>query len=154
MLDFLKKQKEVLLYVLFGVLTTVVSWVTYALFVNLGLGVTVSNILSWVLAVVFAFVTNKLWVFTSPSWRFSVLLREAGTFLSARLATGVLEILCVPLLIATGFDVWMLNLAHGMGLQFAVLETEGIFSKMLVTVVVIILNYFFSKFLVFVKKEK
>lgn len=150
----MKKQKEVLLYVLFGVLTTVVSWVTYALFVNLGLGVNVSNILSWILAVAFAFVTNKLWVFSSKEWKLSVLLREAGTFLSARLATGVLEILCVPLLIATGFDTWMLNLAHGMGLQFAVLETEGIFSKMLVTVVVIILNYFFSKFLVFRKKEK
>lgn len=154
MSDFLKKQKEVLLYVLFGILTTVVSWVTYALFVHLGFGVTISNILSWVLAVAFAFVTNKLWVFSSPNWRFSVLLREAGTFLSARIITGILEIVCVPLLIATGFDNWMLNLVHGMGIQFAALETEGIFSKMLVTVVVIILNYFFSKFLVFVKKEK
>ena len=150
----MKKQKEVLLYILFGILTTVVSWVTYALFVNLHLGVNVSNILSWILAVAFAFVTNKLWVFASKEWKFPVLLREAGAFLSARLATGVLEILCVPLLISTGFDTWMLTLCHNIGLQLSVLETEGIFSKVLVTVVVIILNYFFSKFLVFRKKEK
>ena len=150
----MKKQKEVLLYILFGVLTTVVSWISYTLFVNLGWGVNVSNILSWILAVAFAFVTNKLWVFDSKTWKFSVLLREAGAFLSARLATGVLEILCVPLLLSTGFDTWMLNLAHSMGLHLSVLETEGIFSKVLVTVVVIILNYFFSKFLVFRNKEK
>ena len=150
----MNKTKEVLLYVLFGVLTTVVSWVTYALFVNMGLGVNLSNILSWILAVAFAFVTNKLWVFSSKTWKLSVLLREAGAFLSARLATGVLEIFCVPLLISTGFDTWMLNLSHNMGLQLSVLETEGIFSKVVVTVIVIILNYFFSKFFVFKKKEK
>lgn len=150
----MKKQKEVLLYVLFGVLTTVVSWVTYALFVNLGLGVNVSNILSWILAVAFAFVTNKLWVFSSKEWKLSVLLREAGTFLSARLATGALEFIFVPLLEILGFDNWMQTFCYNIGLHLSVLETEGIFSKMLVTVVVIILNYFFSKFLVFRKNKK
>ena len=150
----MRKWKEVFLYVLFGVLTTVVSWISYTLFINLGWNLNLANILSWILAVAFAFFTNKLWVFDSKTWKLSVLLREAGTFLSARLATGVLEFIFVPLLESFGFDNWMLTLCHNIGLQLSVLETEGIFSKIFVTVIVIILNYFFSKFFVFKKKEK
>lgn len=150
----MKKTKEVLLYVLFGGLTFVISQVSFILFIILNLGIPLSKIFSWVLAVSFAFVTNKQWVFRSPSWRFSVLLREAGIFFPARVITGIPEIIFVPLLSSIGFDTWMLQRFNDIGLHWAVLNKEGFFSNLLVTIVVIILNYFFSKFLVFRKKEK
>ena len=62
------KYKELILYLVFGGLTTLVSWGSYALLELSGLSVTVANALSWVCAVAFAFVTNKLFVFESKSW--------------------------------------------------------------------------------------
>lgn len=154
MMDFLKKYKEVYMYLIFGVLTTVISWGTYAILVNWGWHMIVANLLSWLFAIIVAFITNKLWVFCSPSWQFSVLLREIVTFLSSRIFTGVVEIVLVPVVVALGFDSLMLDLVHTIGLQGAFFETEGIFSKALITVVVVILNYFFSKFMVFVRKKE
>lgn len=153
MAAFWKKYKEVFMYLLFGVLTTVISWGTYVVLVNFGWNMVLANIMSWVFAVVFAFVTNKLWVFCSPDWQPQTLTREMLKFFSSRLFTGLVEIICVPLMEMIGFDRLMLHLIHGLGIQNTFFETEGIFSKALITVVVIILNYFFSKFMVFVRKK-
>ena len=65
--SLLLKNKEVIMYLIFGVLTTVVNWIVYSLTVN-SLSMTVSNILAWFAAVIFAFFTNKLFVFESLSW--------------------------------------------------------------------------------------
>ena len=66
--EIFNKYKEIIMYLIFGVCSTVVSWGSYALFVKLaGLSVEPGNILSWVCAVLFAFVTNKFWVFESKS---------------------------------------------------------------------------------------
>ena len=63
-----KKYKEVLLYLFFGVLTTVVSIGSYAFFnVTLGINELIANVISWVLAVLFAFFTNRIWVFAAPT---------------------------------------------------------------------------------------
>ena len=63
-----KKYKEVLLYLFFGVLTTVVSIGSYAFFnVALGINELIANVISWVLAVLFAFFTNRIWVFAAPT---------------------------------------------------------------------------------------
>ena len=68
LLELYKKYKEIINYLIFGVLTTVVSIGTYALFTKLfSINYLVSNILSWILAVLFAFITNKLFVFESKS---------------------------------------------------------------------------------------
>ncbi|MBQ7089689.1 MAG: GtrA family protein, partial [Clostridia bacterium] len=94
----LKRYREVIAYLFWGGMTTLVSWGSYAAFALLLGGLpaaaasAVANVLSWVCAVVFAFVTNKLWVFQSKSWAAAVWLKEFGSFLSARVATGVLEI--------------------------------------------------------------
>ncbi len=137
------RYRRVICYLFWGVMTTVVSWVSYSVFsyllamvCPLTLTVTVSNCLSWVLAVVFAFVTNKRWVFHSNSWAGHVVWPEFGKFVSSRLVTGVLEMVGVPVLVACG-------------LRQTLFGIEGMVSKVAVSVVVILLNYIFSKRFVF-----
>lgn len=148
----IKKHKEIISYIFFGALTTAVSFVSYSIFVLLfnavglqnivflgaSLAVSIANLISWVCAVLFAFVTNKLWVFNSKSFEKDVVLPEFLKFLSSRIATGVLEIIAVPLLVS-------------LGLGFALFGIEGLLAKLIATVVVIILNYILSKLLIFKK---
>ena len=65
MINLFKKHKEIILYLIFGVATTAVSFIVYSLLVTAGLDMTVSNGIAWLAAVTFAFVTNKLFVFES-----------------------------------------------------------------------------------------
>lgn len=154
MKSFFKNHKEILLYLVFGVLTTLVSWGSYIVFVNtFGLSVLVANTLSWVCGVVFAFVTNKIWVFESKSWKPALLLKEGVGFVSSRLITGVLEIFGVPLLANTGFDNLFYSVVEKLGISMKVFFTDGIYSKCVFAVVVIVLNYVFSKLIVFKNKK-
>lgn len=137
--------QEAVDYLFWGGMTTVVSWGTYSLFVlllqgGMGESATVfwSNIGSWVCAVAFAFVTNKLWVFQSKSWAGSVVVGELTKFLSSRVATGVFEMVAVPALVA-------------IGLNQTIFGIDGMVSKVLVSVAVVILNYILSKLFVFKK---
>ena len=92
--NLLKKYKSFLMYGIFGVLTTIVNLVVYNLcYYKAGINNTVSNVIAWILAVAFAYITNKLWVFESKSWKMSVLRREVTAFVSCRLATGIMDIL-------------------------------------------------------------
>ena len=142
------KHKEIIMYLIFGVLTTVVSWGSYAIFekvfkeaiVDVNVLVAVSNVLSWVTAVLFAYITNKLFVFESKSFKPTVLFKEIGLFVGSRLLSGAVEWVGVPLL------VWL-------GLNQTIFGIEGMLSKVLVSVIVVILNYILSKLIVF-KKEK
>lgn len=135
------RYREVISYLFFGGLTTVLNLLAYALFVGmLGLGVTVGNILSWLCAVLFAFVTNKIWVFESKSWKGTDWLREAAAFFTGRIATGLLELFGLP------FLIWL-------GLDQPLFGVEGFAAKVIVTIVVIILNYIISKLIVFRKKK-
>ncbi len=142
------KYKEVIMYLVFGVLTTLVSWGSYALF-EIGLDTfiknaillsAIANVLSWIAAVAFAFVTNKLWVFESKSWKAGLVVKELGAFVGSRLLTGVLEWVGVPGLMLIGLDQ-------------SILGIEGMLAKVLISVIVVILNYVLSKLLVFRKKK-
>lgn len=132
--------QEAIDYLFWGGMTTVVSWGSYSLFVLLlqGLDSVVfwANVLSWVCAVLFAFITNKLWVFQSKSWAADILFPELTKFLSSRVATGVFEMIAVPALVAVGLNQTILGI-------------DGMVSKILVSVVVVILNYILSKLFVF-----
>lgn len=140
-IKYFLKYKEAILYLFFGGCSTLVSWGSYALFVGLlGLGVNAGNALSWVCAVCFAFVTNKLFVFESRAMDARTLLREAGSFVSARVFTGVLTVLGVPLLMKLGLDQSLLGV-------------EGMLAKILMSVIEVLLNYVFSKLFIF-KKSK
>lgn len=130
----IKKYRSLLSYAVFGVLTTLVNILTYNLcYYQFGLNNTFSNVIAWVLAVAFAYFTNKIWVFESKSWKWSVLKREISAFVSCRLATGILDIVimyvCVDLL-----------------------HWHAMLMKILSNILVIILNYVFSKLVIFKKK--
>lgn len=134
--------REIFLYIVFGVLTTAVNFGVYTVLVHfVGLSITVSNAVAWVAGVLFAFVTNKLFVFESRSFRLGTLVREFLSFVAARAATGVLEIFGVPALVKLGLDQ-------------TILGVKGAVSKAVVSVAVIILNYVFSKLLIFRKKKQ
>ena len=133
------KYKEILLYLVFGGLTTCVSWGSYALFVLVGLPVTPANALSWICAVLFAFVTNKLFVFESRSWALASTLREAGEFFGARILTGLLTLVGVPFLIRIGLDQ-------------PIFGVEGMLAKVTMSVIEVLLNYVASKLVIFRKK--
>ena len=141
-----KKYKEIVDYLFFGVLTTLVSWGTFAVFSLLFGAViedaviisSIANALSIVCAVAFAYVTNKLWVFGSKSWSRAVVLPELAKFLSARLITAIIEMAGVPLLVFVGLDETVFGI-------------DGMIAKAIVSVAVIILNYVFSKLFVFKK---
>ncbi len=156
------KYKEIIMYIIFGVLTTLVNWVVYwvlmkafgsavgneeILFTVFGKEITVNylfifiaNFVAWVAGVIFAFVTNKIWVFESKSWRFGLVMKELWLFVLARLITGVLEWFGVPLLVA-------------IGLNQPLFGADGFVAKLVVSVIVVILNYVFSKLIIFRKKD-
>ena len=127
---FYKKHKEILLYLLFGGLTTLVSIATFALFFALGINELIANALSWILAVLFAYVTNRTWVFSSEADTKSTVIREMASFFGGRLVTLLVEeaILAV-------FITW--------------LGFPAMWVKVAAQIVVIVLNYVVSKFFVF-----
>ena len=133
-LGLMKKHKSFIAYGVFGVFTTIVNIVTYNIcYNNLGISNTISNIAAWILAVTFAYLTNKVWVFDSKSWKWEVLRREVPAFISCRLATGILDIVIMFICV----DI--------MGLH-------ALLMKVISNVLVIILNYVFSKLVIFKKK--
>ncbi len=138
---FLIKYKEALSYLVFGGLTTVVNWSSYGFCVKyLKLNFNIANAVSWVLAVVFAFVTNKIWVFESKKWDKNSLVKEFLPFVASRTATGVFEVAALPL-------------AVKLGINQSFLGVENFPAKMLVSVIVVIANYILSKFIVFNKRQ-
>ena len=91
--NLFNKYKEIISYLFFGVMTTLVNFVSFWAF-NKILGESlylISNVIAWVISVVFAYVTNKLWVFESKSWKFRVLLKEVPEFFAARVFSLCVE---------------------------------------------------------------
>lgn len=139
---FFIKYREIISYLFWGGATTCVSWGTYTVFAAvLNTSVIVANILSWVFAVIFAYITNKIWVFQSKSWKRDVIIQELGLFLSTRFATGLFEIIAVPFLVNVGMDQ-------------TIFGVKGAVSKVVVSVLVVILNYIFSKLVIFKKNKQ
>ena len=138
LIDLYRKHKEIVNYLIVGVLTTVVSLVVYY-----GLTLTVldpekavqlqaANVISWIAAVVFAYFTNRRFVFESRSQN---MLKEAAAFFAARLSTLVLDMVLMFLLVT-------------------LLKCNDKIAKLVVQAAVIVANYVLSKFLVFKKKKK
>jgi len=134
--DMVKKHREALLYIICGGFTTLLTWLTYAIFVWLGIEINISNILSWTCGIFFAFAVNKWIVFNKRSLERTVVVREFTTFLGSRILTGVIAMVLFPILVAFGLG----------GVFF---ETEGFLAKIAVTVIEIALNWIFSKYYVF-----
>ena len=126
------KYRETVIYLVFGVLTTVVNYAVYIPLYNfVHLPASVCNGVAWVAAVTFAYVTNKLFVFESKSWNSGV-LGELLRFVGSRVTSGVIE--TVSLLVTVDILGW-----------------NGNIMKLFLAVIVIVLNYILSKFFVFKK---
>lgn len=129
----LTKYNDVIIYLVFGVLTTLVNYVIYLPCYNLlGFSASISNVIAWAVAVGFAFVTNKPFVFKSNDWSAKVVVPELIKFLGTRIGSGVLE--TIILFVAVDLLQW-----------------DGNFWKILTSVLVVIINYVGSKLLVFKK---
>ncbi len=139
------KYREQISYIFFGGLTTLINIAVYGVCTQaLSLSTGWSNALAWVLSVAFAYVTNRKWVFESRAERFGDILREAASFVSCRLGTGVLD----QIIMVVGVDV--------IGQAIIPSEFAGIWSmglKIASNVLVIILNYILSKLVIFRKEN-
>ena len=94
----MEEHDEAVRYVIFGVLTVIVSWVSYASFVLVGIDLAVSNILSWFTAVIFAFFVNKIYVFRHTGSSSLKLGEELLSFFAGRMLTGIIAALMFPAL--------------------------------------------------------
>lgn len=130
------KYKEILLYLIFGGLTTVVSLVTFWLAGHpLGLNTLIANVISWICAVTFAYFTNAKWVFEAQPESRGEWLRQFVSFYAGRLATlGVEELLLFVFV--------------------TLLHCNDMLIKVIGQVVVVVLNYVISKLLIFRKKKE
>lgn len=133
-ISLLKKYEEVISYLFFGGLTTLVNYIVYLPCYNiLQWSGTLSNAVAWVVAVAFAFVTNKPFVFKSHDWSAKTLFPELTKFVSCRIGSGLLETAIIFVLVDC-------------------LNWNGNIIKLLTSVLVVILNYVASKLLVFRNK--
>ncbi|WP_235808681.1 GtrA family protein [Lacticaseibacillus camelliae] len=128
-----KKLWDIFTYVFFGGLTTLVNIVTFVVATHAGMSWWIANFVAWVLSVLFAFVTNKLWVFNSHTGTIKALLWEFSKFIFARV---------LSLGIDYGFMFLFITIL-GMG--------EGL-SKLLTQFAIVVANYAFSKFVIFKNK--
>lgn len=131
--NLVQKHWDILSYLFFGGLTTVVNYLVYLPCYNLlNLSAAASNAIAWAVAVAFAYLTNKPFVFRSHDWSLKTVIPELTKFVTCRIGSGLLEtgilFLCVDLLAWNG-NVW----------------------KLITSVLVVILNYIASKLLVFKK---
>ncbi len=89
----LDNNKQTILYLFFGVCTTATNFVTYFLCTEMGISVTVSTVIAWFVSVIFAYVTNRIYVFESQHKDRKEVIKELVTFFSCRVATGVIDVI-------------------------------------------------------------
>lgn len=139
--------KEMFYYIVFGVLTTLVSLVTFWIFDKI-LGsklALISNVLSWIFAVAFAFITNKFIVFNSKKTDSSTLTKEILSFTGARLLSlGVEEL---------GIFIAQFVFHADKKVYFKFVGGMMI-AKVILQVIVVIINYIFSKLYIFKDKNE
>ena len=132
--SLIKKYEEVLSYLFFGGLTTLVNYIVYLPCYNLlHLSGALSNAIAWVAAVAFAYITNKPFVFKSHDWSAKTVIPELTKFVGCRVGSGLAE----TAIIFIAVDLLAMN---------------GNIIKLLTSVLVVVLNYVASKLVVFRKK--
>lgn len=145
----INKHRELITYVIAGGLTTLVNLATFKIF-NIILGDSkylISNIIAWVVGVIFAYVINKLWVFESKSWKINIISKEIPEFVGARLFSLIVEEGGLWILVdMLKFDKYSFDL-------FGFTIDGKLISKIVLAVIVVILNYLFSKLVVFKNKK-
>jgi len=132
--DLYFKNKEILNYLIFGGLTTLVNFIVYFISKWIGIEEWISNSIAWIVAVIFAYITNKIFVFESKTTEKKEIFKEITSFFACRVFSGILDIGLFWLLVEK-------------------LKFNDVIIKIILQIVVILLNYIFSKLLVFKKKQ-
>ena len=164
--ELIRRKKQLILYLLFGVITTVCSLL--ACYLTLRLGVVVwhdeqgdptpgldilGSASQWVMGVLVSFVTNKKWVFTEAEHGAKATWKQLGTFSGSRVATFVLEagmnLGVIALLQALHYSSFVLHL-FGITLEVS----ERVWAKVVSSIFVVVTNYYISKLFVFRKKDE
>lgn len=127
--------REVISYLVFGVLTTLVNWAVYWLMVRSGIEYWAATAAAWVVSVLFAFIVNKIFVFQSHDLHLNFVVKEFLSFTGCRAASGVMEMVLMLIMVS-----W-LNFGEYV-------------SKILVSVAVLAANYGFSKVIIFRKRAE
>ena len=140
-LKYWNKYREQITYLFFGVVTTLVNFAVYFALTHLGMSTAVANIFAWVVSVLAAYITNRLWVFESRSTG-GAAAREFISFVGCRAGTGVMD----EIFMIAGVD-WLGPMIVAPGY----LRMWEIGVKIFSNVLVIVLNYVFSKILIFRK---
>ncbi|RRK09428.1 GtrA family protein [Lactiplantibacillus garii] len=128
-----QRYKSVLAYLFFGGLTTVVNYLVFWIF-NLFCSYLIANTVAWLLSVLFAYITNKLWVFEAktPTWR--ARLKEAGSFFGFRLLSYFVD---------QGIMIVGISFLHG----------NALIVKLIDQILIVVMNWFFSKLFIFKNRE-
>lgn len=135
LLSFIRSRKDIVIYIIFGALTTAVNYVVYFPLYNFtAISAVLCNCIAWFVSVCFAFLTNKPFVFQSHDWSANVLLSEFLKFMGCRVLSGVLESVIIMITVD-------------------ILSWNGNIWKLVTGLLVVILNYFGSKFFVFRNKK-
>lgn len=131
MKELIKKYESIISYGFFGICTTLINIISYYLFSHIfKFSVSKSTIIAWLVSILFAFVTNKIWVFKSKKWDNKTLIKEGTSFFVCRFLTGVLDLLIMIIFV---------NFMH----------LNDLIIKVLSNVLVIIINYIASKLIIF-----
>jgi putative flippase GtrA len=127
----MKNKKEVVSYLVFGILTTLVNIISYGFLTKfIHLDYKLATTIAWLLSVLFAFVTNKLYVFNSKELKIKTLVKELFSFLFFRFISYLIDIGMMILMVE-----WLM--------------LDDIFAKVMANIVVVIMNFFASKFFIF-----
>lgn len=144
-MSLLKKYQETIAYLFFGVVATALNIVLYHVFTNmLGLSTAVGNIVDTIICVLFQYFTNRIWVFRSGTKGMAA-VREFAQFIGCRAVTAVID----EGIMIVGVDYVVKNLVAA-----PMQDLAGVGVKVLANVIVVVLNYIFSKLFVFAKKAK
>ena len=144
---------EVFSYLFFGVCTTVVNIVVFQLCCSaMGIHALISNIIAWIFAVAFAYITNRIFVFHSKENSPRGILREVGSFVGARLFSLAVDEFIIWLMVDVMGYIAVERLLADI-LSCPLKDAKSLFAKVCSNVVVVMMNYVLSKLLIFRKGE-
>ena len=149
MKKLIEKYKELILYVIFGVLTTIVNYAVYFGCKALHLHYQPSTVIAWIAAVAFAYITNRIWVFESKTCGAKAIIKEIVLFVGARLFSLVLELIIMFI----GMDLLSAG-ERTIILLDKTLPLGEFITKTVAQIVIIVSNYIFSKLVIFRKKRE
>ena len=124
--------RETITYLIFGILTTGINIGIFRLCTTINIVIWISDVIAWVIALIFAFITNKIFVFESTNMQSTLVFKEAVSFVAARSVSGLCDL---------GFMIFAVYIIH----------MDSFIAKLITNVFVVVINYLFSKLVVFKK---